>query len=99
MRPVETVGAHARGYNAHSIGVAYEGGLDVNGRPADTRTPKQKRAMKTLVRVLKMEYGEMRVVGHRDLSPDLDGDGVIEPEEWTKMCPCFDVGEELGATL
>ena len=27
-RPVEQIGAHARGYNAHSIGVCYEGGLD-----------------------------------------------------------------------
>ena len=24
---------------AHSIGICYEGGLDKNGRPADTRTP------------------------------------------------------------
>ncbi|MDY5354364.1 MAG: N-acetylmuramoyl-L-alanine amidase, partial [Bacteroides pyogenes] len=26
----------------------------------------------------------------RDLSPDLDGNGEIEPEEWIKACPCFD---------
>ena len=36
MRPVERVGAHARGYNEHSIGIAYEGGLDAQGRPADS---------------------------------------------------------------
>ena len=38
MRPSEKVGAHARGYNAHSLGICYEGGLDKNGRAADTRT-------------------------------------------------------------
>ena len=37
-RSEEKVGAHARHYNAHSIGICYEGGLDKNGRPADTRT-------------------------------------------------------------
>ena len=37
-RPLEKPGAHALGYNAHSIGICYEGGLDVRYRPADTRT-------------------------------------------------------------
>ena len=32
MRPVERTGAHARGFNAKSIGIAYEGGLDAGGR-------------------------------------------------------------------
>lgn len=27
-RPLERMGAHARGWNAHSIGICYEGGLD-----------------------------------------------------------------------
>lgn len=30
-RAVERVGAHARGYNAQSIGICYEGGLDSHG--------------------------------------------------------------------
>ena len=87
------MGAHAKGYNAHSIGVAYEGGLDVKGHPADTRTEEQKHALRVLVRVLRKDFGveAHRVVGHRDLSPDLDGDGVVEPEEWVKLCPCFEV--------
>ena len=40
-RPVERIGAHAKGFNASSIGICYEGGLDCRGRPADTRTPAQ----------------------------------------------------------
>ena len=95
MRPVDRPGAHAKGYNRHSIGVCYEGGLDEQGRPADTCTELQKRSLRVLVRVLAMDFQTRRIVGHRDLSPDLDGDGVIEPEEWTKVCPCFDVGTEL----
>ena len=39
-RPLEQIGAHAQGHNAHSIGICYEGGLDCNGHPADTRTKK-----------------------------------------------------------
>ena len=40
------------------------------------------------------DYPIREIVGHRDLSPDLDGDGVVEPEEWVKQCPCFDVASE-----
>ena len=32
-RPESEVGAHARHYNAHSIGICYEGGLDENDKP------------------------------------------------------------------
>ena len=35
------------------------------------------------------------MLGHRDTSPDLNGDGVIEPYEYVKACPCFDVREFL----
>ena len=37
----------------------------------------------------------IRVCGHRDLSPDKDGDGVVEPHEWLKTCPGFDVATWL----
>ncbi|GAB6866958.1 hypothetical protein JCM10556A_36350 [Bacteroides acidifaciens] len=40
-RPIDRIGAHARGFNAQSIGVCYEGGLDCRGCPADTRTRAQ----------------------------------------------------------
>ena len=94
MRPLELAGAHAKGYNAESIGIAYEGGLDVNGQAKDTRTGQQKRSLRVLIRVLMTDFPVGRVVGHRDLSPDLNGNGVVEPCEWMKMCPCFDVVEE-----
>lgn len=52
-----------------------------------------------LVRALKMDYLEARVVGHRDLSQDVNGNGEVEPMEWTKECPCFEVKEELSKKL
>lgn len=94
-RPLEKAGAHALGYNAHSIGICYEGGLDVRYRPADTRTEWQKHSLRVLIRTLLMDYPGCRVCGHRDLSPDRNGDGRISPEEWVKECPCFEVTSKL----
>ena len=90
-RPLEMVGAHARGFNEESIGIAYEGGLDERGLPADTRTQKQKYSMRALIRTLKKDFAIEKVCGHRDLSPDANGNGVVEAAEWLKQCPCFDV--------
>lgn len=91
-RPIGKPGAHCVGWNNRSIGICYIGGLDCCGHPADTRTPKQKEAMKTLVNRLQHEYlGIRTILGHRDTSPDLNGDGHIEPNEFIKACPCFDV--------
>lgn len=39
------------------------------------------------------------VCGHRDLSVDLNNDGVITPGEWQKTCPGFDVAAWLQAEL
>ena len=78
-RPVERAGAHAKGFNAHSIGICYEGGLDARGLPADTRTDAQKRSMAALLRSLRLDYPDALIIGHRDLP------GV------KKACPCFDV--------
>lgn len=77
------VGAHCRPYNRCSIGVCYEGGLDADGKPADTRTPEQKEQMKKLVKRLKTLFPKARVVGHRDL-----------PGTTPKACPCFDAFTE-----
>ena len=95
-RPESEVGAHARHYNAHSIGIAYEGGLQPDGAAADTRTPQQREALRFLIRQLLVLYPKSTVCGHRDLSPDLNGNGVIEPQEWLKQCPCFDASTEYA---
>lgn len=88
-RADETVGAHVSGHNHDSIGICYIGGLDSQGGAKDTRTKEQRRAMTALVDRLTKLYPSAEVEGHRDLSPDLDGDGVVGPHEWLKQCPCF----------
>lgn len=90
-RPIERIGAHAKGFNAHSIGICYEGGLDCHGKSKDTRTEWQRHSLEVLIKALRSDYPEARVCGHRDLSPDRNGNGEIEPEEWIKECPCFEV--------
>ena len=75
-RPESMIGAHVRNYNAHSIGVCYEGGLDIRGQPADTRTEAQKASMHRLLEDLHRRYPQARIVGHHDLNPHKD-------------CPCI----------
>ena len=95
-RKLLEVGAHCRPWNRCSIGICYEGGLDVRGRAKDTRTPEQRSALRLLVhQLLKRFRNNIRICGHRDLSPDRNGDGVVEPEEWVKECPCFEVSKDL----
>ena len=94
-RPLSRIGAHAKGYNRYSIGICYEGGLDKDGKPKDTRTPQQRAALRKLVNELLVRFSGCKVCGHRDLSPDLNHNGRIEPHEWTKQCPCFDVASGL----
>ncbi|MDB0601078.1 N-acetylmuramoyl-L-alanine amidase [Tenacibaculum maritimum] len=93
-RPDWQIGAHVKGYNRHSIGVVYIGGLAKNLAPKDTRTHAQKYALQTLLKNLKQKYPFAKIVGHRDFSKDLNGNGVIEPFEFQKACPCFDAKNE-----
>lgn len=78
-RPESEIGAHARHFNAHSIGICYEGGLDADGNPADTRTKAQKQSLQNLLTSLCVDYPEAEILGHRDL-PNVH-----------KSCPCFSV--------
>lgn len=68
----------------------------MNGRPADTRTAAQKRTLVALLRSLRADYPGARIVGHRDLSPDVNGNGRVDKWERTKECPCFDAAEEYA---
>lgn len=83
----------------YNVGICYIGGLDACGKAKDTRTEAQKRALRVLVAKLVKEYPIKEILGHRDTSPDTDGDGIVEPHEWTKMCPCFDAKEEYKDLL
>jgi len=87
-------GAHCTGYNSHSLGICYEGGLDAAGNTKDTRTTQQKNALNGLIELMMRKYKIKEILGHRDTSPDLNGNGTIEPFEWIKSCPCFDAKNE-----
>lgn len=100
-RDVDISGAHVSGYNAHSIGVVYVGGLE--NRPGvpyaqlkakDTRTEQQKASLLALLMDLRKLYPDAVIQGHRDFSPDLNHNGIIEPKEWIKACPSFDAKTE-----
>lgn len=88
-RHLDEIGAHAGGHNKASIGICMIG--------TDRYTVEQWRELDALVAKLHTRYPAARILGHRDLSPDLDGDGIIEPHEWLKTCPGFDVGKWLTA--
>lgn len=94
-RPLEQAGAHVEGHNADSIGICYAGGVDAQGKAKDTRTPAQRAALRELIVELKGRFPHARICGHRDLSPDTDRDGKVEPHEWLKQCPSFDVAAWL----
>lgn len=81
-RPEPEVGAHCTGYNAHSIGVCYVGGLDRDRlQPKDTRTAAQRESLRRLVSELQRKYPRATVHGHREFA--------------AKACPCFDVAKDL----
>ncbi|MCL7987723.1 N-acetylmuramoyl-L-alanine amidase [Sphingobacterium sp. lm-10] len=94
------------GYNSDSVHVSYIGGLVEikNGKYiyGDTRTSEQKdgfwSAIEYFYKEIKkhQDIGHITIVGHRDLSPDLNGNGIIEQREWIKVCPTFNAMEEYG---
>jgi N-acetyl-anhydromuramyl-L-alanine amidase AmpD len=75
---------HATGYNRRSIAVCYEGGYDIHGEKADTRTPEQKAALYQLLKSLRQDYPRARIVGHCELP------GAHKP------CPCFTASTEYS---
>lgn len=82
-RDLEEIGAHVTGYNQKSLGICLVG--------TDRFTRAQWASLSDLIGVLRKRYPESRVVGHRDLSPDQNANGIVEKFEWLKICPGFDV--------
>lgn len=84
-RPIGEIGAHAAGFNLHSIGICYEGGLSPEGVPTDTRTTFQRASLLDLIAVLRKQFPRAVVKGHYQLSTDIH-----------KACPCFDAEKEYA---
>ena len=81
--PLSIKGAHVGKANTGNIGICYVGGVDKNGNPKDTRTVRQKEALKALLLTLMELYPGVVIRGHRDWP------GV------KKACPSFDVASWL----
>ena len=80
-RPLDMGGAHCTGYNAHSIGICYIGGLDKSGKHKDTRTQVKKDVLWSLVKSLQKQYPQATLHGHNEFDP--------------KACPCYKVPREI----
>ena len=80
-RPEEQVGAHCKGHNSRSIGVAYVGGCDKAMRPKDTRTVRQRASLRHLLKELKAKYPTASIHGHNEFAD--------------KACPSFNVKTDL----
>ena len=96
-RPEWMIGAHChvagQNHNKYSIGVCYEGGLDIRGQPDDTRTAAQKQTMRRLLEELHERYPRAMIVGHRDLIATPRSDLQVRKSSG-KDCPCFDAVSE-----
>lgn len=92
----EGISNGVQGYNQTSINVAYIGGIDEKGKGIDNRTDEQKKSLKSLISKLKEKYPNAEVLGHRDISPDKNGNGIVDPWERIKECPCFNVKDEFN---
>jgi len=91
-RGLDGIGAHVAGFNSISLGISLEGGLNAAGK-ADEKsiTWQQWDRLPQVMKEMTARYPRIAWCGHRDLSPDKNGDGIIEPYEWLKECPTFDV--------
>lgn len=90
LLPDSEISNGVQGYNSTAINVAYTGGIDGNGKAVDNRTEEQKKSLISLLKSLRERYPKAKIMGHRDISPDKNGNGIIDPWERIKECPCFD---------
>lgn len=94
-RRESAIGAHVKGHNAHSIGICLVGGVDAANKPENNFSSAQFTSLEGLLKELQNRYPNARILGHRDLSPDKNGDGKITANEFIKACPSFDIGQWL----
>lgn len=95
-RAIGETGAHVKGHNIGSVGICLVGGVGQEKEKSHGRyTEKQWHALAQVLTTIAPSCPDAEIVGHRDLSPDINGDGTVAPNEWLKTCPNFDVREWL----
>ena len=85
-RPITRSGAHTRGHNKSTIGIALVGGRGgcADDVFMDNYTVDQARELQALIESLQQEFPTISTIsGHNDYA--------------TKACPCFDVGQWVAA--
>ncbi|KAF7600158.1 MAG: N-acetylmuramoyl-L-alanine amidase [Candidatus Dactylopiibacterium carminicum] len=87
-RHTDEIGAHCQGYNQRSLGICLIG--------TDKFTRAQWESLAYLQTSLAGKYPNAAWKGHRDMSPDQNRNGIVEPFEWLKVCPGFDVSAWLA---
>lgn len=90
-RHFDEPGAHVKGHNYQSVGVCMVGGVDDQGAASQNFEQSQYQSLTIVLNMLVRAYPGAAILGHRDLSPDLNGDGIVTSDEWLKECPSFDV--------
>lgn len=84
-RPIDQIGAHCLNHNRLSVGICYIGGLDLDGRPCDTRTDAQRVALPAVIRRIRRNHPRTTIHGHREFA--------------AKACPCFDAKGEYSQII
>lgn len=96
--PLANVSNGVGGFNTPSVHISYQGGVarDNYKKAVDTRTPEQKEAiLECIDRAFKFfkqhqDISGIKILGHRDFSPDKNLNGMIDANERIKECPSFD---------
>ena len=99
LAPIEAITNGVKGFNSKSIHISYIGGVDKNGKPVDNRTPEQKATLLRYLTKWKEIFPAAIILGHRDFSPDKNGNGRVDPWERIKECPCFDAKIEYSSLI
>lgn len=98
LAPLGSITNGVKGLNKDAVNIAYQGGVErgnVN-KAKDTRTPSQKEALECVIANVLEELkryqsvSDIEIKGHRDFSPDKNGNGVVDSWERIKECPSFD---------
>lgn len=87
------------GFNQETVHISYIGGIDKKNvsKSVDTRTAEQKASIIEAIKLVQdllvkagQDPANVKIQGHRDFSPDKNGNGVIDSWERIKECPSFD---------
>ena len=84
-RPISEIGCHVKNWNAHSIGICYEGGHAEQGAHPiyiDNRTDAQKESLRAVFSLLHEIYPDAVLRGHHELDDH-------------KACPCLAYPPEM----